>query len=222
MSDREEGVEGGGVRHHRAKPPPKPSRNPPPPPPPPNPPQRNDGSASSPGRRATTRRSPLAKSPIPPPPPPSHGLRRPSPSPNPPTPPRPPPPPPPPPRPRPTPPRLGVQRPRRRTTVPTIRSSGRSPTTPTPTGEKGTVRSVHGRKGGAAGVEYPGGSTLYEVARHLLCPSPKEAKRYWEQARSGKKKPKPPPPTTKRLTSRTRTLPPIPCARMLLRASTPS
>ena len=42
---------------------------------------------------------------------------------------------PPPPRcPRPTAPRLGVQRPRRRTTVPTIRSPGRSPTSPTPPG----------------------------------------------------------------------------------------
>ena len=89
-----------------------------------------------------------------------------------------------------------MQRPRRRTTVPTIRSSGRSPTSPTPTGvEKGTARAVHGRKGGAVLVEYPGATTLYEVARHLLFPTPEEAERYREDARSGNKKPKPPTPT---------------------------
>ena len=65
-----------------------------------------------------------------------------------------------------------------------------------PTGvEKGTVRGVHGRKGGAIWVEYPGGTTLYEVARHLLFPAPEEAERYREEARLGKKKPKPPAPT---------------------------
>ena len=57
------------------------------------------------------------------------------------------------------------------------------------------VRGVHGRKGGVVWVEYPGGTTLYEVARHLLFPSREEAERYREEARSGKKKPKPPAPT---------------------------
>ena len=67
---------------------------------------------------------------------------------------------------------------------------------PYPTGvEKGTVRGVHGRKGGAVWVEYPGGTTLYEVARHLLFPTPEAAEQYREEARSGKKKPKPPAPT---------------------------
>ena len=67
---------------------------------------------------------------------------------------------------------------------------------PLPTGlEKGTVRGVHGRKGGALLVEYPGGTTLYEVARHLLFPIAEEAERYREEARSGKKKSKPPAPT---------------------------
>ena len=55
--------------------------------------------------------------------------------------------------------------------------------------ERGTVRGVHGRKGGDVWVEYPGGTTLYEVARHLFFPTPKEAERYREDARSGKKKP---------------------------------
>ena len=65
---------------------------------------------------------------------------------------------------------------------------------PYPTGiEKGTV---HGRTYGAVWVEYPGGTTLYEVARHLLFPTPEEAERYQEEARSGKKKPKPPAPTS--------------------------
>ena len=76
--------------------------------------------------------------------------------------------------------------------------------------EKGSVRGAHGRKGGAVWVEYPGGTTLYEVAQHILFPTPEEAERYREGARSGKKKPKPPPRETRRLTSRTRTLPPNP------------
>ena len=67
---------------------------------------------------------------------------------------------------------------------------------PYPTGvEKGTVRGVHGRKGGALWVEYLAGTTLYEVVRHLLFPTPEEAERFREQARSGKQKPKPPAPT---------------------------
>ena len=67
---------------------------------------------------------------------------------------------------------------------------------PYPTGvEKGTVRGVHGRKYPAVWVEYPGGTTLYEVSRSLLFPTLEEAERYQEEARAGKKKPKPPAPT---------------------------
>ena len=66
---------------------------------------------------------------------------------------------------------------------------------PYPTGvEKGTVRGIHGRKYGAVWVEYPGGTTLYEVSRSLLFPSLQEAKRYREEAGASKKKPKPPAP----------------------------
>ena len=67
---------------------------------------------------------------------------------------------------------------------------------PYPTGvEKGTVRGVHGRKGGAVWVEYPGGTTLYEVARPLLFPTPEEAERYREEAGRARKSPNPPAPT---------------------------
>ena len=55
------------------------------------------------------------------------------------------------------------------------------------------MRGVHGRKYGAVWVEYPGGTTLYEVSRSLLFPTLEEAERY---PRAGKKKPKPPAPTT--------------------------
>ena len=95
-------------------------------------------------------------------------LRRPSPPSNPPTPPRPPPQNPPPPRPRPTP----IRVPRRRTTVLRIRSSGRSSLPYLKGVERGTVRGIDGRKYGALWVEYPGGTTLYEVNRSLLYPSP--------------------------------------------------
>ena len=44
-------------------------------------------------------------------------------------------------------------------------------------------------------MEYPGGTTLYEVARRHLFPTPEDAERYREEARSDKKKPKPPVPT---------------------------
>ena len=44
-------------------------------------------------------------------------------------------------------------------------------------------------------MEYPGGTTLYEVARPLLFPTLEEAERYRDEARSDKKKPKPPAPT---------------------------
>ena len=63
--------------------------------------------------------------------------------------------------------------------------------------EKGTVRGIHGRKYGAVWVEYPGGTTLYEVNRSLLFPSPEEAERHREEAqkKEGQKKTKPPTPT---------------------------
>ena len=61
---------------------------------------------------------------------------------------------------------------------------------PYPTGvERGSVRGTQGRKYGAVWVEYPGGTTLYEVARPLLFPTPEEAERYRVEARAGKKKP---------------------------------
>ena len=62
--------------------------------------------------------------------------------------------------------------------------------------EKGTVRGVHGRKVGAIWVEYLGSTTLYKVARHLLFPTPEEAKRHRQDAQrgqGGKRKPKTPP-----------------------------
>ena len=44
---------------------------------------------------------------------------------------------------------------------------------PYPTGvEKGTVRGIHGRKYGAVRVKYRGGTTLYEVGRPLIFPTP--------------------------------------------------
>ena len=52
----------------------------------------------------------------------------------------------------------------------------------------GTVRGVHRKKGGVVGVEYPGNTTLYEVARGLLFPSPEKGKTYQEEAVGGKKK----------------------------------
>ena len=52
--------------------------------------------------------------------------------------------------------------------------------------EKGTVCSVHGRKGGAEWVQNPGGTALYEVARHVLFPTREEAERYREKAQAGK------------------------------------
>ena len=45
-------------------------------------------------------------------------------------------------------------------------------------------------------MEYPGGTTLYEVNRSLLFPTPEEAERHREEARAeGPKKTKPPTPT---------------------------
>ena len=62
--------------------------------------------------------------------------------------------------------------------------------------EKGTVRGIHRRKYGAVWMEYPGGTTLYEVSRSLLFPTPEDAERHREEARAeGPKKTKPPTPT---------------------------
>ena len=62
--------------------------------------------------------------------------------------------------------------------------------------ERGTVRGIHGRKNGAVWMEYPGGTTLYEVNGSLLFPTPEEAERHWEEARAEvPKKTKPPTPT---------------------------
>ena len=54
----------------------------------------------------------------------------------------------------------------------------------------GTVRGVHRNKGGVAWAEYPGNTTLYEVARGLLFPSPEEAETYRRKAVGGKQKAK--------------------------------
>ena len=87
---------------------------------------------------------------------------------------------------------------------------------PYPAGvERGTVRCFHAWKYGAVCVEYPGGTTLYEVTRSLLCPTLEEAQRHREEAQAaGKKKAKPPPPQTKRLPPRTQTLPPNPLTQL--------
>ena len=44
-------------------------------------------------------------------------------------------------------------------------------------------------------MKCPGATTLYEVAWPLLFPTPDEAERYRDEARSGKRKPEPPAPT---------------------------
>ena len=62
--------------------------------------------------------------------------------------------------------------------------------------ERGTVRGIHGRKYGAVCVEYPGVTTLFQVSRSLLFPTPEEAERHMEEARAAsQKKAKPPTPT---------------------------
>ena len=189
VSDGEQGGGGGGVHHHRAKTPPqaKPHLNPPH-----QPPQRNESFPSGRPTRVTMRRSPVAKSPKPPPPPsparPTKAVPAPKPA-KPPQdhhhPPRPPPPP-------------------TKTDTPKTDDRPGDPIVgtvahvPYPTGvEKGTIHGIHGRNYGAVWVEYPGGTTLYEVSRHLLFPTPEEAERYREEARVGKKKPKPPAPSNK-------------------------
>ena len=56
---------------------------------------------------------------------------------------------------------------------------------------------IHGRKGGAVWAEYPGNTTLYEVAWHLLFPTPEEVERHWQCAQGGqmgKRNPKTNPP----------------------------
>ena len=72
---------------------------------------------------------------------------------------------------------------------------------PSPTrARQGTVRGVHGRKGGAIWVEYPGGTSSP--------PPPRGGQAVPERGPVGQEKtPNPPPPQTKRLTSQTRTLP---------------
>ena len=139
-------------------------------------------------------RSPVAKSPTPPPPTttaqPTKAVSAPKPSPP------PPPPRPPPPTPRPlaktdTP--KGAEKKDDRPDNPII---GTVVHVTYPTGvRKGTVRGFHGRKYGAVWVEYPGGTTLYELAQPLLFPTPEEAERVRDEAQSGRKKPKPPAPT---------------------------
>ena len=69
--------------------------------------------------------------------------------------------------------------------------------------EMGAVRGVHRNKGGVVWVQYPGNTTLYEVARGLLLPSPEEAETYQREARGGggRRRQRPPlSPLTPRLT----------------------
>ena len=137
---------------------------------------------------------PAQKAQTPPPPPPPHGLRRPSPPRNPPTPPGPPPQTPP------THTHTKTDTPKgaeKKDDRPGDPISGTVAHVPYPKGvEGGTVRGSHGRKYGALWVEYPGSTTLYEVNRSLLFPTPEEAERHWEEARAaGQKKAKPPTPT---------------------------
>ena len=81
--------------------------------------------------------------------------------------------------------------------------------------ERGTVRGIHGRKYGAVWVEYPSGTTLYEVNRSLLFPTPEEAERHREEARAeGQKKTKTPTPTNETSNPRTQTLPPNPLTQL--------
>ena len=60
--------------------------------------------------------------------------------------------------------------------------------------EKGTVRGVHGWKGGVVWLEYPGNTTLHQVARHFLFPTLEEAERHRHDAQGGKRNPKTEPP----------------------------
>ena len=75
--------------------------------------------------------------------------------------------------------------------------------------ERGTVRGIHGRKYGAVWVEYPGGTTLYEVNRSLLFPTPRRPSGTGKRpGRRAQRRPNPPPRQSKRLTPQTQTLPP--------------
>ena len=119
-----------------------------------------------------------AQPPPPPPPPAPHGLRRPSPPPKPTNPPKTATTNPPPPTKTDTP--KGAEKKDDRPEDPIV---GTVVHVPYPKGvERGTVRGIHGRKYGAVWVEYPGGTTLYEVNRSLLCPTPEEAGRHREEA----------------------------------------
>ena len=147
---------------------------------------------------------PRPKRPNPPPPPhptPPHGLRRPSPPPNPTTPPRPPPQ---------TPAHHQDRHPQgcREEGRPSRGSDHRD-------GRPRTVRGIHGRKYGAVWVEYPGGTTLYEVNCSLLFPPPRRPSGTGKRpGRRAQRRPNPPPPQTKRLTPRTQTLPPKPLTQL--------
>ena len=55
----------------------------------------------------------------------------------------------------------------------------------------GTVRGVHRNKGGVVWLEYLGSTTLYEVERHLLFPTPKAAQEHLTRVRKGKRTPPP-------------------------------
>ena len=59
--------------------------------------------------------------------------------------------------------------------------------------EMGTVTGLHRRKEGIVWVEYPGITTMYEVACGLLFPSSEVARKHLERVRKGKGKPPPPP-----------------------------
>ena len=93
---------------------------------------------------------------------------------------------------KPLPPNPSPQRPRW-ATLPRTQSPGPSPTSPTLGGGGiGIVRGVRRTKGGVVWVEYLGNTTLYEVARSLLCPSSEEAETYRREVVEGKKKAKTP------------------------------
>ena len=65
---------------------------------------------------------------------------------------------------------------------------------PSPQGlEKGIVQRAHASEGDVVGVEYPSGTTLYEVAPSFLFWSPKAAEGHLADAKKGKNHPKPKP-----------------------------
>ena len=205
VSEGEEG--GGGVHHHRPKPPP-PKRSPTPPPPAPK--KRKFSFESSDERDHGA----IPRPKRPKPPPPTTTTARPTKA---------------VPAPKPTnPPKTATTTPAPPTKTDTPKGAekkddrpedpivGTVVHVPYPKGvERGTVRGIRGRKYGAVWVGYRGRTTLYEVNRSLLFPTPEEAERHREEARAeGPKKTKPPTPQTKRLTPRTQTLPPNPLTQL--------